>query len=173
MKKITAFIFCVLLLFSMSGQFIVFKSIQYSVKKEIKRKIKNTVPADELHYISLSKSDAEKKLNWLEEDKEFIFNGRMYDVVKVVADADTLHFYCINDEQEEKLFAGLEELVQKEMNATKTEKKVSVKKAVTDYFHHEKEVHFCATTIQSFNMHSIFNKGFFVVSELLQPPDFA
>lgn len=49
----------------------------------------------------------QSKPSWLNEH-EFNHNGKMYDVVTVKKEGNTLTYYCLNDKNEEKLFTGLD-----------------------------------------------------------------
>lgn len=94
----------------------VFKVQQYEVRKEIKTRIKQGVPIDELVRIEVTAHNAHE-LDW-EHSREFRYRGTMYDVVRTqVVDAQTTVYYCVNDDQETELFAELDQLVQKSMEA--------------------------------------------------------
>jgi hypothetical protein len=112
MKRLAAIVVIILMLFNSMGYFVVFKTIQYSVKREIKRKIKNQLAASELCLIKVAGNDKTRQaeMQWMEE-REFRFQGMMYDVVRTCTQNDTVYFYCINDRQEEQLFARLDHLV--------------------------------------------------------------
>ncbi len=114
MKKAVSFLLLILFLYSIAGIFISFKVQQFEVKKEIKLRLKKSVPKSELTLFSFHpSSDEYSTLQWIE-DHEFRYNGKMYDIVYRSADSDgTLHFQCINDTKEEILFADLDEQVQK------------------------------------------------------------
>ena len=92
----------------------VFKGVQYSVKKQIKRRIKRSVPENELFLIKVTENDIDNHKNgfkFIEEEKEFVYNGKMYDVVYRENINDTIYFKCINDVQEEKLFVSLDQQI--------------------------------------------------------------
>lgn len=108
-KKILNLILIVLLLLN-SGVYVLlyFSSLKF-VKKTIHYLIENNGLKEELIILSISKNDIEKnivKFEWVE-DKEFRFNGIMFDVKKDLSDSDSLRFLCYMDEHEnllEKLF---------------------------------------------------------------------
>lgn len=108
-KKILSLILIVLLLLN-SGVYVLlyFSSLKF-VKKTIHYLIENNGLKEELIILSISKNDIEKnivKFEWVE-DKEFRFNGMMFDVKKDLSDSDSLRFLCYMDEHEnllEKLF---------------------------------------------------------------------
>jgi len=120
LKKVLPVILVILLLFNTGGFYIIFKSLQYRVKKEIKEQIKCSLPDTDLSLIKMNKKDARpgsSLLKWYEEGKEFVYRGRMYDVVKQEIKGDTIYYYCINDIKEEQLFAVLNGILDKTMQS--------------------------------------------------------
>lgn len=91
----------------------IFKMKQYSVRKEIKRRIKNSIPEEELHILTFLSPETD--VEWVREGKEFVFGQRMYDVVHKEIKGDSTVFHCVNDKEEALLFAHLDDYVQKEM----------------------------------------------------------
>jgi hypothetical protein len=45
------------------------------------------------------------KINWFEKDREFEWNGKMYDVSSIEKIKEGYHILCVNDEQEESFLA--------------------------------------------------------------------
>lgn len=78
--------------------------------------IKQGLPENELTMILVTPENR-NLLDW-EEDHEFRYKGTMYDIVKIktVCETSTI-YYCIKDNEETKLFAQLDEEVDKRMNA--------------------------------------------------------
>lgn len=95
------------------GVFPVFKMKQYAVRKEIKRRIKNSIPEDELHILTFHSPETD--VEWVREGKEFILGERMFDVVRKEIKGDSTVFHCVNDKEEAVLFAQLDDYVQKEL----------------------------------------------------------
>lgn len=102
----------------MFGQQYLFLSKRYAIRKEIKRKIKSGVDEKDMFFFQLSEVENEPSFYW-ENDHEFHYKGSMYDVVK----RDGNLVKCINDDQEAKLFAGLDQLVRKRMDGRSSEVK--------------------------------------------------
>ncbi len=108
-----------ILLINIAGYYPVYKIQQWQIRKEIKKKIKASVPEDELYRIKVTKNSTE--LEWVREDKEFIYDGKMYDIVRCESSGDSITYFCINDTQEMMLFQKLDELVQKNMDSDSSE----------------------------------------------------
>jgi hypothetical protein len=137
MKKATSIILLFVFLFNSMGYLIVFKTMQYQAKKEIKSIIKNNLKPNELTEFCFAEKDL-VKLVWLEKGKEFIHNGTLYDIVRTEKTGEKTVFCCINDKQEEQLFADLEEQVNLHIASDKPVKNDSskqlVKSVLEDYF---------------------------------------
>jgi hypothetical protein len=170
LKKTLPIFLLAILLFNISGHFFIFKVSQYSLKTEIKRKIKNQVPETELTIISFSIAEL-NTISWEENGKEFWHNGNLYDVVKKHETTDNISFHCINDKQEKALFAHLEELINRQMNSDAESNNTSLKKFQSDYFFVQKESEFSFTEISCLQTAAKEEplKGF--LSESLQPPE--
>jgi hypothetical protein len=114
LKKIAPILLIIVLLYNAIGYLIVFKGVQYSVKKEIKRKIKRSVPENELFLVKVTENDIDSHrdgFKFVEEEKEFVYKNKMYDVVERKTINDTIYLKCINDIQEEELFASLDQQI--------------------------------------------------------------
>lgn len=109
-------IFSILLVFciglSIVGFYPVFVTLQYETRQEIKMRIKQGIPENEIHKIVFAVNE---KINWVREGKEFRLNNQMFDIVRHEQVNGQVIYYCINDKEEEQLFANLDELVKKQM----------------------------------------------------------
>lgn len=108
------------------GYVIVFKITQIQIKKEVKREIKSKIKSSDLHLISFSKKDFEQ-INWIEEEKEFVLNNKMYDIVKKEMSDNMVLLYCIDDKQETQLFSNLDAHINKHLTNDKSSKKSTLK----------------------------------------------
>jgi hypothetical protein len=112
-RKLIAAIFIFALLFNAVGAYMVLESMKYSVRKEIKKKIKRSIPGSELHVLQFAISDLEagtSQIHWIHTG-EFRYKGKMYDIVRRSVQHGYLILHCINDTDEERLFAGIDALV--------------------------------------------------------------
>lgn len=109
-RSITGIFLLVVFTSNITGLLFVFKLQQLQIRREIKRQIKKGVPENELHLITV-KQGQEEQLDW-QNEKEFIYEGTFYDVVRIeTRTAGATLYYCINDTQEEALFANLDALI--------------------------------------------------------------
>ncbi|MGZ5242830.1 MAG: hypothetical protein ACXWEY_09150 [Bacteroidia bacterium] len=91
-----------------------FRILQLQARREIKTRIKNSVPSYELHAINATQNEAE--LHWHQEGKEFRLNGKMYDVVHVETKDGQTIYHCVDDVDEARLFAHLDDMVNENMD---------------------------------------------------------
>lgn len=119
MKKALSIFLLTVFLFDLFGYLPLFKVAQYKIRKEIKALLKESVPENELCIITIPVKEI-KDIDWKREGKEFKHNGAMYDIVRSETEKDLIHYYCVNDQQETKLFVHLEETVNQQMNNDKS-----------------------------------------------------
>jgi hypothetical protein len=113
------------------GYFIAFKAVQYEIKSTIVSEINLGIKTNAETIITINKTDL-SKIDWQEEGKEMVYNGKRFDVVKSKADQTTVTFYCINDTQEETLFANLDKHVTSHVAYNKPLTNQSAKNIVND-----------------------------------------
>jgi hypothetical protein len=166
MKKILSLVLVFVFFYGIMGFYLNFEIQQYKIKEEIKERIIHNLPEKELTLLRISSSDKEK-ITWTENDKEFRYNGNMYDVVKIKAGTDTTYYYCFNDEKESKLFVNLDKLVKEQTDNSQS--RTNQKKQDITYFFHELSYTQCLTEIPFlyFNYPSRY-KSFY--TDVLSPP---
>jgi len=83
--------------------------MQYDARKEMKARIKRNLRDEEMEIVVVPNNKIGTKGSEFKYVKknEFIYKGNLYDIVRKKTDGNNTIFYCINDKQEEKLFAGL------------------------------------------------------------------
>ncbi|HRP01616.1 MAG TPA: hypothetical protein PLE30_03105 [Candidatus Kapabacteria bacterium] len=96
--------------FNLLGVFILYKYELANIRNSIKQLIKAGIPNEELHCFTLSISEY-NKLDWTRDSKEFRCQNRMYDIVHKSVICDTIKLLCVNDKEEETLFAKLDDLL--------------------------------------------------------------
>jgi hypothetical protein len=119
MRRCIAYLFLFLYLYNLAGYLAVFSVRQNLVRSEIKKMLKESVPPSELIQLAFHSATLEAggyPIQWIE-DHEFRYAGGMYDIVRSRSTADSTYFLCVNDVQEEQLFANLDSHVQREMGS--------------------------------------------------------
>ncbi|MFA4851576.1 MAG: hypothetical protein WC599_03565 [Bacteroidales bacterium] len=115
MRTVFSILLLILFLFNVSGYFVVFKLMRYNARKEMKAYIKQNLRDDEMEIVVVPNSEIGASGSGFRfvEENEFIYNDKLYDIVKKKTDGNNTIFYCINDKQEEKLFAGINEHIKR------------------------------------------------------------
>ncbi len=134
MKKILSLVLVFVFFYSIMGFYLNFEVEQYQIKEEIKEKIVNNLPEKELTLVKIS-SIENKKITWMEDGKEFRYKGNMFDVVRIKTGADTIYYYCFDDENESKLFVNLDKLVKEQTDNSQS--RTNQKKQEITYFFHQ------------------------------------
>lgn len=98
--------------FNIGGSLLVYGALRFKIKSEIKKQIENGIDTTELNSIEIN-SETNCKIQWVEDNKEFKYNGEMYDVVSVKVSGGKKYLQCINDKKENNLIANF--VVNKEL----------------------------------------------------------
>ena len=173
MKKGASLLLLGIFLFNVGGYFIAFRSFQYHIKKEIKAEIKKNVNPGELTIIVIEINHI-NKIDWLEKEKEMYYNGKLYDIVKHTQNDTSITYYCIDDKQEEVLFANLEEHINTHIanNPIKNQEQ----KKITDnviklYFSNEQSIKFTTSLFaeKQFSATKLIYKSALIETDSLPP----
>gem|GEM_PF-1876375 len=136
MRRFVALLCLSLYFYNLAGFFAFFAVQQMNIRDEIKRTLKEELPREQLvifafHTVSLE--DGSIPIQWLDE-KEFRYAGGMYDIVRKQVSQDTTYLQCINDVQEERLFADLDRHVSRAMGGSANSKFFSFNEIFKDSF---------------------------------------
>lgn len=102
MKRIAAIFFLVLLLQKI-GCYFVFLSIQQAyIREDVEKNIIKQLPNDELVKFVFTESEFQH-IEWERENKEFRFQGKLYDIVRNESFNGKHVFYCFDDKKEAKI----------------------------------------------------------------------
>ena len=111
-KRIMPLAMILLLMLQLLGGGMYFHFQRAHIRKDIKSRIKQGVPQNELKVFHFAKLQELETLNW-HNDHEFRQGDEMFDVVRKEVTEHGVYLHCINDQQETLLFAQLNELVKK------------------------------------------------------------
>ena len=103
--------------------------MEYHAKHEIKSQIKKGLRDQDLIPLCIDQIAFSKDFEWKKEGEEFVFKGRLYDIVKTKNGVT----YCINDKQEERLFANIDQLL-KQYFSTSEKKKQGLQQIASIFF---------------------------------------
>jgi hypothetical protein len=118
MKKIFSIILCITFLFNVSGYLIIFQILRSDAREEMKTYIKHNLREEEMEIVVVSNSEIASQVSTFKfvNESEFIYKGKRYDIIKKSKEANQTIFYCINDKNEENLFAGLNEHIKRNID---------------------------------------------------------
>ena len=126
MNRGLALMLLCLLLVQPAGPLILFGVQRHVAKREIRQRLKADIPDSRLLRIEIPLEMEQRPNTRFKRlhEKEFRFDGRMYDVVRAMRYGDTTCYMCIEDEKETSLFAGLDVLIRNEMNRNSRSQKM-------------------------------------------------
>lgn len=96
------------------GLVIMLQLQQQLVRREVKQQLKLAVNEAELFTFIIPKDNYQANASgffWVRPNKEFRYNGGMYDVIRKKQKANVTEFTCISDKKEAEIFTQLDKLV--------------------------------------------------------------
>lgn len=109
MKTQVSIFFLLILFLPSVGTTLWFFHRQKEIRREVKHQLISGLEDTELAHLSFTENEL-ASLEWKHE-KEFKFEGHMYDVVKRKKVGDTYHFWCWKDDKETALYQQFESLL--------------------------------------------------------------
>jgi hypothetical protein len=92
------------------GSYLFFSVSKEKIRHEVKQRILNGIAREELVRFTFSLQESRESLNWKDE-KEFDYQGRMYDIVETEYRNDTIQYWCYPDQRETSVNLKIKELV--------------------------------------------------------------
>ena len=109
MKRLISIIFLCLLVMKIGGYFTFLTIQQIIFREEAKEKILQHLPTNKLTKLSFSDQDF-RAIDWEEVDKEFYYEGSLYDVVTIKFEQKNHVIFCITDENETEIYSELQQM---------------------------------------------------------------
>ena len=107
MKRIASALLLSLFLYNIIGYYVAYSVLNWQNRSHMSAQVKT---ANSLETIRIHKSEM-KNVVFHDEGKEISYKGEMYDIKDKTIDGDYLVFQCINDKNEKKLLAKLNDHV--------------------------------------------------------------
>lgn len=73
--------------------------------------LKNTIPVQDLHTLTFNSED---DIHWEKKDKEFVLQGKLYDVVNIRKEAGAIVITCARDHKEQQLIEAYHQSLKKD-----------------------------------------------------------
>jgi hypothetical protein len=119
MKKLISIGILFIFLYNIGGYYPWFSILQNNIQNEIEEEIEEGLKSEDLTLIIVL-AEKVQEISWIKPNREFQYNGDMYDVVKIKNIPGKKYYYCLNDKKEKQLIAGF--------NKTNNTKKESEKR---------------------------------------------
>jgi hypothetical protein len=117
-RRILPSLLLCLMLFQAGGPLVVFTLQRTAMRLEMRARILRDAPDETLVCVpvpaALERNPGERFRRM--EDDEFRLDGRMYDVARSSTRGDTTWYWCIPDDGETALFAGLDRMIRDDLN---------------------------------------------------------
>jgi hypothetical protein len=112
MRKVAAIFLVMLILSQGAGMFFLLKLQQSAARMDMKERLKKGVDENALTHFIFHRN-MPKEVHWVHE-REFMYAGKMYDVVNQIQKGDSVHIACVHDQRETKLVKQLLKIVNPE-----------------------------------------------------------
>lgn len=112
MKRLISILLALFILYNSGVYLFLYIHTEKVVKQQAKERIRSGILKDEEYRLfivsKLYRSEA-NDFTFIGDD-EILYQGQMYDIVKIEDSGDSIKYYCLNDENESKLFANFSQL---------------------------------------------------------------
>lgn len=135
MRRICGIVLVFCLFYYYFGYFIAISIDQAIVAEKTRENILPKLRPDLL--VLIKSAPGNDGVVWIEKNKEFIYNGTMYDVVKTGIVHDTAFYYCYTDKKETRIAAAMKKLLHE--NSTHDKSRTLAKKIAIQFFFQEED----------------------------------
>ena len=95
------------------------QNVRESIKENMREKIVGKQQLQEVQIISFS--DNKDNISWEDNSKEFVLNGEMYDLVKMVNENGKTLLYCLHDVKEKQVIEKYNSITKHNTSGNKKE----------------------------------------------------
>ena len=117
MKKILSWLVLAVMVITIAGYLPLYKIMQNKMRTEVLSEIQRGIPVEQLRSVCFENGE---KPNWSEMNREFIYKGHLYDVVRKVKHGNTTEYLCVDDVKESCLNRKLNDMVRLNSNDENT-----------------------------------------------------
>jgi hypothetical protein len=100
-RRILFFFIISAIIWNSGAYYIFFKTQQVCIRRSINREARN-IDEQDIVYVEFSDQDS-SGISWIKLNKEFVYRGELYDVVRVERSSKSNIYFCIRDTKEKKL----------------------------------------------------------------------
>jgi hypothetical protein len=177
MKTLLSLILFFALLLKMGGFYAILSFEREEIREKVEQKIIKSLHKSELICIVADDTNF-SKIEWERLEKEFRFEGNLYDVVYSENALGVTHYYCLSDENETKLELKINKLLENQTDKSPfgNQSKLILHFLSEPLITNNKPIfnfnHFIDKKLSVFPILSIYYPSNFV-SKLKQPPQFS
>ena len=176
MKFIVSITLLSIFLLKIGGYYTYLNFERQEIREEMEQKMLNTIPKSSLTCIVANPENL-TKIEWERADKEFSFEGNLYDIVSIEVVSGVTHYYCLNDQAETQLENKIAQFLdsQNESIPLNGNAKLLLHSLLEPLTAHKTPAFFFTPSFS--NTSSVFpqivlNHAFEYVSKLKRPPNF-
>jgi hypothetical protein len=176
-KTLLSLTLLVILLLKMGGFYAILSYERHEIREKVEQKLLNSIEKSDLICI-VANDENLPKIKWERAEKEFSFEGNLYDVVYRENAVGVTHYYCLTDKNETKLEAKIDELLenQTEKSPFRNQSKLIISFLSEPLITHQNPTfyfnHFVDKKSSILSNLTTFHPSDFV-SKLKQPPQFS
>ncbi len=154
LKRVISILIVNLIIFNSLTYVVTYRLLKGYFKNLITEKKEFIIPESDLELIIIQKSELKTSVTFIEEN-EFIYDNKLYDVVKETETENEIYYYCIYDHNETKLDLAFLNFLNSEKN--KHSKYLNILESLQNFF---SDALNCINEIKFFNSVSIYNTTF-------------
>ncbi len=95
----------------MGGFYAILSYERHEIREKVERKLLNSIEKSELICI-VDNAENLSRIEWKRPNKEFTFEGNLYDIAYVETISGINYYYCLSDKDEMKLEAKIDKLLE-------------------------------------------------------------
>jgi len=170
-NKTTSIFLLILFAYNAAGIFVIFKLKQIEVKEEATEKIASNLHDNELEIFTINIEEFKNggsNIIWEEKGKEFRYEDKLYDVVRIKYADGKIQLFCLNDKKEENIIESFSNSLHK--NLSLDNKLLNILAKIPGYFYQDISYRLPLLTGKSFQLSTNFTYKSVVVKILTPPP---
>ncbi|MCX6234249.1 MAG: hypothetical protein NT175_05925 [Bacteroidetes bacterium] len=167
MKKILSAILLIAIVYDTCGYYLCFRMMQQEVRKEIRKEIRSRISKEDLTRICIPVNN-KTAIRWIKENKEFVYNQDLYDIVSIEVKNDAIVYYCINDIKEKQLIRDFEKLSKNKVNAPRSKTQLNLNFLLVFFFQSSENSLYDVP--KEFRFPDLFHFYTSAIKDILSPP---
>jgi hypothetical protein len=140
---------------------------QHEARKEIRKEIRSRISKEYLTRICIPVSN-KTAIRWIKENKEFVYNQDLYDIVSIEVKNDAVVYYCINDLKEKQIIKDFEKISKNKVNAPSSKTQLNINLLLILFFQSPENSY--SDVPKEFRFPELFHFYISAIKDILSPP---